>query len=143
MPQTSNNVPFQVPYGYAISWGLGATTYTVGPAVVLPQSADTELGYDFYQARDGRGTTVSVVSYDPHDSMNLEFIVIQGTGSYDGITASLSYPTQGTMITLSGPDSSDPVAGSNWIVQSLTLRRTNTEASKIALKCVRYGGVLN
>ena len=141
MPQTSNNVPFQVPYGYAISWGLGASTYTVGPATVLPQSADTELGYDFAQIRDGRGTTVSVVSYDPHDSMNLEFVVITGTSSYDSITASLSYPTQGQMITLAGPDSSDPLAGSNWIVQTNTIRRTNTDATKIQLKAVRYGGV--
>jgi hypothetical protein len=141
MAQTSNNVPFQQPYGYAISWGLGATIYTVGPAQVLPQSADTELGYDFVECRDGRGTVVSVVSYNPHDSMNLEFVVIQNTSSYDSITASLSYPTQGTMITLSGPDASDPIAGSNWIVQTNTVRRTNTDATRIQLKCQRFGGV--
>jgi hypothetical protein len=141
MPQTANNVPFQQPYGYAISWGLGSTTYTVGPATVLPQSADNELGYDFAQIRDGRGTTVAVVSYDPHDTMTLEFVVIQGTSSFDSITASLSYPTQGTMISLTGPDSSDPVIGTNWIVQTNTVRRSNTDATKIQLKAVRYGGV--
>jgi hypothetical protein len=141
MAQNANNVPFQQPYGYAISWGLGSQFYTVGPAIVLPQSADDDLGYDFAQIRDGRGTTVSVVSYDPHDSMNLEFVVIQSTSSYDSITASLSYPTQGTMISLSGPDASDPVIGSNWIVQSNTIRRTNTDATRIQLKCIRYGGV--
>jgi hypothetical protein len=141
MPSNANNVPFQQPYGLAISWGLGSSTYTVGPAVVLPQSSDDELGYDFAQIRDGRGTTLAVVSYDPHDSMTLEFVVIQGTSFYDSITASLSYPTAGTMISLSGPDASDPVIGTNWIVQSNTIRRTNTDATKIQLKAIRYGGV--
>jgi hypothetical protein len=141
MSQTANSVPFQQPYGYAISWGLGSAIYTVGPAQVLPQSADNELGYDFAQIRDGRGTTVSVVHYDPHDSLNLEFVVIQGTASYDSITASLSYPTQGTMISLSGPDASDPSIGSNWIVQSCTVRRSSTDACRINLKAIRYGGV--
>ena len=141
MAQNANNVAFQQPYGYAISWGLGSSTYTVGPAVTLPQSADDELGYDFTQIRDGRGTTVAVVSYDPHDQLNLEFVVIQGTSSYDSITASLSYPTQGMMVGLSGPDTSDPLSGSNWIIQTVTIRRTNTDATKIQLKAVRYGGV--
>jgi hypothetical protein len=140
MAQTANNVPFQQPYGYAISWGLGATIYTVGPATVLPQSADNDLTYDAAQIRDGRGTTVAYISYDPHDSMTLEFVTF-GSGSYDSITASLSYPTQGTMISLSGPDSSDPMSGSNWIVQSVTVRRTNTDATRIQLKTIRFGGV--
>ena len=139
--QTANNVPFQAPFGYAISWGLGATIYTIGGAQVLPQSADNELGYDFAQIRDGRGTTVSVVSYDPHDSLTLEFVVINNTSSYDSITASLSYPTQGQMISLTGPDASDPMTGTNWIVQTNTIRRTNTDATKIQAKVIRYGGV--
>ena len=141
MSQTANSVPFTNEYGYSISWGLGSATYVVGPAVVLPQSSDDELGYDFAQIRDGRGTTVAAVFYDPHDQMTLEFVVIQGTGSYDQITASLSYPTQGTMVALTGPDASDPVIGTNWLIQGITIRRTNTDATKIQLKAVRYAGV--
>lgn len=142
MPQNANNVSLQAPYGYSISWGVGPTsTQTAGPAIILGQSIDNELSYDFAQVRDGRGTTVAVVSYDPHDSLTLEYVNIAGTGSYDNLTASLNYPTQGTMVGITNGDTGDPLSGSNWIIQGVTVRRMNTDASKIQLKAIRYAGV--
>ena len=107
----------------------------------LPQSTDNELTYDVATVRDGRGTTVAYVSYDPHDQITLEYVVIAGTGSYDSLTASISYPTQGQMITISNSDISDPLNGANWIIQGNTIRRSNTDASKISIKAIRYQGV--
>lgn len=138
---TSQTVPLQAPFGYQIAWGCGATTITAGGVVSLPQSTDTELGYDTATVRDGRGTTVAYVSYDPHDTATLEYVIITGTGSYDSISASVSYPTQGSMITVTNADASDPINGSNWIVQSSTVRRSNTDAGKVSLKVIRYQGI--
>ena len=141
MATNANTVPFVNEYGYSISWGLGSNIYTIGGAQVLPQSSDDELGYDTAQIRDGFGITRAYVFYDPHDSATIEFAVINNTASYDGYTASMSYPTQGTMVSLSGPPDGDPISGSNWLVNGVTLRRTNTDCTKIQLKVTRYGGI--
>lgn len=141
MPTNANTVPFVNEYGYSISWGLGSNIYTVGPAQVLPQSSDDELSYDTAQVRDGFGITRAYVFYDPRDAVTLEFAVIQSTASYDQYTASMSYPTQGTMISLTGPADGDPISGSNWLCNNVTIRRTNTDVTKIQLKLTRYGGI--
>ena len=139
MPQTANNVPLHNFYGVAISWGLGVTAMTITGAGMLVQSNDDELTYDTAQIRDQRGTTVAKIFYDPHDSATVEYVATT-SGSYDSGTSSISYPTQGTMITI-GADSSDPVSGSNWLVDSVTIRKANTDAAKVSLKVSRYGGI--
>lgn len=139
MPQTANNIPAQQFYGATIAWGLGSSSVTVTGASGLVQSADTELGVDTFEGRDQRGTVVTVTNYNPHDSATVEYIVT-ASGSFDGGSAAITYPTQGSMITI-GTDTNDPLSGSNWIVQSALSRRANTDAAKIQLKCVRYLGV--
>jgi hypothetical protein len=140
MPQDANNIPLQQFYGVAISWGLGLTTMTIGGANVgLVQSNDDELGVDTFEARDQRGTVVQWTAYNPHDTATIEYIVAT-SGSYDSGTASITYPTEGSMVTI-GADASDPISGSNWLVQSVLVRKANTDAAKVQLKVLRYAGV--
>ena len=139
MPQTANSVPLQNYFGVAISWGLGASAMTISGAGMLVQSNDDELTYDQAQVRDQRGTVVAAVFYNPHDTATIEYVATT-SGSYDSGTSSISYPTQGSMITI-GAESSDPVSGSNWLVDSVTVRKANTDACKVQLKVTRYGGI--
>jgi len=140
MPQSANNIPAQSYLGTAISWGLGATTMTIaGVNMGFVQTNDDELGLDTFEVRDQRGNVAAWVGYNPHDQATVEYIVAT-SGSYDSGAASITYPTQGTMITV-GADSTDPVSGSNWIVQTVTLRKANTDAAKVQLKLIRYQGV--
>ena len=46
-----------------------------------------------------------------------------------------------SMITVTGGDGADPISGSNWIVDNVTVRKANTDAVKVSLKMTRFGGV--
>jgi hypothetical protein len=139
MPATSNSVPAQSFLGsVGLTWGLGATAYTVPSASMLVQSADTEMTLDKVEARDQRGNVVAIAFYNPHDTATIEYINVSATA--DNGTASIGYPVQGTLITV-GADASDPISGSNWMVDSAMVRRSNTDAVKVQLKLSRYAGV--
>ena len=140
MPQTADNVPAQQYWGVSINWGLGPTAMTILSVGMLVQTNDDELSYDKWEGRDQRGGVVAVAFYNPHDTATVEWISTT-SGSYDSGDASITYPTQGSMITI-GAESSDPVSGSNWLVDSIMVRKSNTDACKIQLKITRYAGVI-
>jgi len=141
MPPTANNIPLQNYQGLAVSWGLGATTITVGGVNCgLGQSSDTEMKTEVAVAKDQRGTTVQRTNFDPTDTATMEF-VFAIAGSYDIGTASITYPTQGTLVTVVAGDTNDPLTGTNWIVDTVSVKATNTDAKKVALKLTRYAGI--
>ena len=138
MPGTANNVSAQSYQGVNICWGLGGTDYTISGVGALFQSSDTEMKYDEMEIKDQRGNVQGWIGYNPVDSGTVEFIVTASGTSYG--TASITYPTQGTKITI-GSSADDPLSGSNWIVQTITLRKSNTDAAKVSLKVIRYKGI--
>lgn len=138
MPSNANTVSAQVYQGLNISWGLGPTDYTISGVSGLFQTSDVEMKYDEAEIRDQRGNVTAWVGYNPSDTATLEWIA-KDTGSASGNAVS-TYPTQGTKITV-GADGADPISGSNWIVQGVSIRRTNTDAAKISAKVIRYKGI--
>lgn len=139
MPQTANNIAAQSYQGLNISWGLGANDLVITGVGMVVQSNDTEIKYDEMEVRDQRGNVVAWVGYNPTDSATMEYVVT-ASGAAAG-TAAISYPSQGSKITVGG-NSDEPISGSNWIVQSVTLRRSNTDATKVSLKMIRYKGIV-
>lgn len=138
MPQTATNMPAQAYAGLNINWGLGATDYAISGVSAVFQTSDVELKYDETEVRDQRGNVKAWVGYNPTDAATLEYVVAT-TASAAG-NAAVSYPSQGTKISITaGTD--EPVSGSNWIVQSVTVRKANTDACKVSLKCIRYASV--
>lgn len=135
MPSNANTVANQTFQGVSLAWGLGGTDYTIASVAALFQSADTDIKYDELEIRNQRGSVVTWVGYNPSDSATLEY-VITGSGSGSG-SATISHPTQGAKISI-GAATDDPISGSNWIVQGVTVRRTNTDAAKVSLKVIRY-----
>lgn len=138
MPANANTVSAQVYQGVNLSWGIGETDYSISGVTGLFQTSDTEMKYDELEVRDQRGNVVAWVGYNPNDSCTLEYIV-KDTGSLSG-NAATTYPTQGAKV-LVGTSANDPISGSNWIIQSVAIRRTNTDAAKVTLKAVRYKGI--
>lgn len=138
MPQNASNVPSQTFYGVAIAWGIGTAAISITGASMLVQSTDNELSYDAAEVRDQRGNVVAKAFYNAHDQATLEYIAtMSGT---DTGTSSLTYPTAGAMITI-GADAVDPISGSSWLVDSVMVRRANTDAAKIQIKATRYNGI--
>lgn len=138
MPSTANNVGAQVYQGINISWGLGGTDYTITGVGALFQTSDTELKYDEMEIKDQRGNVQAWVGYNPIDSGTVEYVVTASGTSYG--TASMTYPTHGSKITI-GASSDEPISGSNWIVQTVTVRKSNTDAAKVSLKVIRYKSI--
>jgi hypothetical protein len=138
MPGTANSVGAQVYLGTNISWGLGGTEYTISGVGALFQTSDAELKYDEMEVKDQRGNVKAWVGYNPVDTGTLEYVVNSSGTSYG--TASMTYPTQGTQITI-GASADEPISGSNWIVQTVTVRKSNTDAAKVSLKVIRYKGI--
>lgn len=139
MPGTANNVSAQTYQGLNLSWGLGPTDYTITGVGGLFQSSDAELKYDEMEVRDQRGNVQAWVGYNPTDSGTLEYVITNASAASGN--ASASYPTQGSKITI-GASADEPISGSNWIVQTVTVRKSNTDAAKVSLKVIRYKGII-
>lgn len=138
MPQTAQNMPAQAYQGLNLNWGLGATDYAISGVSGLFQTSDTELKYDEMEVRDQRGNVKAWVGYNPTDGGTIEYVV-STTASATG-NASITYPSQGTKITITAA-SDEPISGSSWIVQGVTVRKSNTDACKVSLKVIRYAGI--
>lgn len=138
MGSTANSVADQAYLGVNINWAIGLTDYTITGVGMHVQSSDTSLNYEKYEVKNQRGAVVGVVYYNPTDTATIEYIVT-ASGAASG-NAALTYPTHGTKITV-GASSDDPLSGSNWLVDDVSVRRTNTDAAKINLKLMRYKNI--
>jgi len=128
----------QVYYGLDLAWGLGATSMSISGVTGIYQSTDHELKLDEMEIKDQRGNVVSWVGYNPVETVSLEYVCTDGNTAFG--TASITYPTQGSKISI-GADSADPISGSGWIIQSTVIKRANTDATKVTLKGIRYLGI--
>lgn len=126
----------QVYYGLNISWGLGATAYTITGVSGIYQSSDHELKLDEVEVRDQRGNVVSYVGYNPTETCMLEYVA-EDSNPASG-SATVTYPDRGSKISI-GADG--PISGSGWIIQSVVIKRVNTDACKVTLKGTRYANI--
>lgn len=130
----------QAYHGINLNWGLGLTTVVITGATGLYQSVDTELSTELQVARDQRGNVQGNVWFNPNDTATVEYVVTDA-GSPPSGSAAYTYPTQGGMISVTAGTASDPFTGSNWQVESVTFKESNTDAAKISLKLHRWPGV--
>ena len=120
-------------YGLDIAWGLGAITMSISGVTGIYQSSDHELKLDETEIRDQRGNVVTWVGYNPSETSTLEYIASDASAAAG--SAVITYPDRGSKISITGDG---PISGSGWIVQSDVIKRSNTDAVKVTLKCVRY-----
>lgn len=126
----------QTYYGLDIFWGLGPTQIVIPGVTGIYQSADYEAKLDELEIKDQRGNVVSWVGYNPTETIQLEYFasdVATASGS-----ATITYPDRGSKISIT---TDTTASGSGWIVQSDVIKRTNTDALKITLKCTRYPSI--
>ena len=123
----------QTYYGLDIFWGLGPTNIAISGVTGIYQSSDYEAKLDETEIRDQRGNVVTWVGYNPMETLQLEYVATDGSTASG--SAAVTYPDRGTKISITSDTS---CSGSGWIVQSDVIKRTNTDALKVTLKCVRY-----
>ena len=123
----------QTYYGLDIFWGLGPTQIAISGVTGIYQSADYEAKLDEAEIKDQRGNVVAWVGYNPTETLQLEYVASDASTASG--SASLTYPDLSSKISIT---SDGAVSGSGWIVQSDVIKRTNTDACKVTLKCIRY-----
>ena len=126
----------QTYYGLDIAWGLGSSSVAIPNVTGIYQSIDHELKLDENEIRDQRGNVVAWVGYNPTETATLEYVATDGSTASG--SATITYPDRGTKISIAADG---VISGSGWIVQSDVIKRTNTDACKVTLKCIRYLGI--
>lgn len=120
-------------HNIACTWGTTSTSLT-GYTASLMQTSGHELQGDKEMMRNGDGTEVASAGYNPNETATFEFIFNAG-GAATG-SASFTPPAFHQLITVT--DTIDTsIAGTNWIVDKVSKKRSNTTALRFTVDCWR------
>lgn len=122
--------------GSGILFGTGSTSATLTGlgTLTLLQSSDFNAEADEELIKDANGNTSGVVKYDHRAKATLEFVPT--SGSNVGTLEVTSYPSAGATLALT--DVLFQPIGATWIVDSVSLTRSNTKALMARINLSRY-----
>jgi hypothetical protein len=122
-------------HGLNIRWGTGTTTSTAFGASAIIQTIDVEQKVDELEVKNQYGSTVGWVGFDAKKEATFEYVAADSTSPPTG-TATVTQPTQGDMITVSGGET--VVNGTIWIVKNVVEKEMNTDATKVTVRATLY-----
>lgn len=122
-------------HGLNIHWGISSS---VAGVTGIPQSLEGDVKQDTWTGRDGRGVEVAYNGYNPVITANFEFYAADNNSAAGNANVSGSYPERSTMFAITGDSPGNPFALTNWIVEDILIRETNTDATKVTLKATAY-----
>jgi len=114
--------------------GADATTITGLGTLKLVQSEEVNVESDEEAVRDGSGNTAQLTKHDHRRKATLEFVCHNNTTG--GTLTVSSWPSAGS--TLAITDAQCAPMGATWLVDSLTLTRSNTAAMRARISLSRY-----
>jgi hypothetical protein len=126
--------------GVGLHFGVNSTTAYVVSGTLRTQSRDHNLKAEKEQVRDGDGTTVGIVYYDPSEEATFEFIPTS-SGVSGTLNPSNSLSAIGSMGTVTDSVYT-AIAGTNWIVDDVSTKGSNTSALRVTLKLIRFASVI-
>jgi hypothetical protein len=126
-----NSVP--VHRGIGVHWAVQSTTVS-GAGTFKLQSTDHTLQAATDMVQDGSGFTVNKTYYDFSESATLE-CVITGTNGTGNVSPTLAEPSD--IITITDSVYTQ-LAGTDWLVDSVSVKRSNTSAMRVTYNLTRY-----
>jgi hypothetical protein len=121
--------------GVGIHWGVGSSGITSFGTFKL-QTTDHTKKSKVEEITDGDGNTVGKVYYDLMEEGTFEYIP---TGVSSGsITPTL--PNVGDKFTVTDTVYTQ-LAATNWLVDEVNIKRSNTSAMKVSVKCSKYAAI--
>jgi hypothetical protein len=121
-------------HGVGINFGIAPTvTYVTG----LFQTNDHGLTADTEIIRDGTGAEVEKTFYAFKSTGTFEYVA-SGTGPSG--TVAVTYPAVGAMVSVSDSNYSN-LNATNWIVDSVDVKRSNVAAVRVTLKMTLYPSI--
>ena len=119
-------------HGVSVNFGIGST---VTSATGLFQTNDHGTESDNEIIRDGNGNEIEKTFYGFRQTATFDYVA-GGTGGPSG-TAAVVYPTIGTMVTVADTNYTN-IAATNWLVDNVNVKRSNTGAARVSLKMTQY-----
>ena|ERR1035437_3352882 len=119
-------------HGVNINFGIGSTITSV---TGLFQTNDHGIESDNEIIRDGNGNEIEKTFYGFKQTATFDYVATQA-GSPTG-TATVTYPTIGTMVTVADTNYTN-IAGTNWLIDNVDSKRSNTAAVRVTIKMTAY-----
>lgn len=119
--------------GVDVHWSVKSTSIT-GAGIFKLQSTDHGLQADTEIVQDGSGFACNKTYYNFNETATLE-VVITGAGATGAVTPVLAEPSD--IITITDIVYTQ-LAGTDWLVDSVSIKRSNTTAMRVTYSLSRY-----
>lgn len=118
-----------------LKFGLGATAVTVTGLIGIYQAIDHDYTTEQLYQKDQRNSNIARVDSNPREMANFEMTVSDANTPNAG-NAVIAVAWPGTMVTV-GADSSDPINGSTWIIDTFPVKEVFNGFATVSFKASR------
>ena len=122
-------------HGVGINFGIASG---ITSAVGAFQTNDHGVTSDNEVIRDGTGAEVEKTFYAFKSTATFEYVATAAGGPSGN--AAVSYPSVGAMVTVSDTNYGN-IAGTNWLIDSVDIKRSNVAAVRVTLKMTQYPSI--
>lgn len=123
--------------GKGVLYGIGSIGTQGGLIISCSyQSSDWSGKVDEETITDCNGEVATHITKNPSETLALSYVYTAGTNTG---AATLGTVAAGSILVLADADQADVVG--NWLVTSVSEKRTNTSAAIVDLSCVRHSGI--
>lgn len=111
-------------HGVGVNFGVSSSIAAVTGAF---QTRDNTYNASNESIMNGSGAFVEDTTYGQYETATFEYVA---TGAGPGVTAAVTFPTVGDIITVTDTGYTQ-IAQTNWIVRDVTIRGSNTTATRV------------
>lgn len=123
-------------HGVKVHWGVGSSTAIGVSGTFVLQGRDHGMTADAEVIQDATGFAVNKTYYNHNESATFDYVP---TDTYDGAgNLTPSIPTVGALVTVTDTVYTT-IAGTNWLIDSISTKSSNTSAMRVTLTLSRYG----
>lgn len=123
--------------GLKVHWACGSSTITTGIGTFKLQSRDHSLNADTDMVQDATGYVVNKTYFNHTETATLDYVPTD-TGSGGDLTPTI--PALGNILTITDTVYT-AIAGTNWMVDGVNTKSSNTSAMRVTLNLTRYGNI--
>lgn len=119
--------------GVGVNFGVSSSLAAVTGAF---QTRDHGYRADNELIRNGSGDAVEKTFYNANEEASFEYVATGASGGAVTVTV----PAVGDLMTITDPTYT-AIAATNWIVDSVDVKGSNTTATRVTVKLNKYGAI--
>lgn len=125
-------------HGVKVHWGTTSTGVTTVIGTFALQGRDHNLGSDADVIQNGNGFALGKTYFNHNEAGTFDYIPYTAATPAGDLTPTI--PAVGTMIVVTDTVYT-AISGSQWMVDSISTKSSNTAAMRVSLGISRYGGI--